>query len=209
MPEALETWSVALIGRLLPRHLEIIYRDQPPFPGRSDGTGSRATTAMAGAHVASSTRWQRPARAHGPPGRSSAATRSTVSRRCTPSLMVRPSSPTSTSMWPERFTNMTNGITPRRWLQPGQPAALAQPDHRRDRQRLAERPGRAAATALNMPITGLPVRLPAASRRANKADLAELIHDRLGIRVDPTTCSMCRSSASTSTSASCSTCCTW
>jgi glucan phosphorylase len=45
-------------------------------------------------------------------------------------------------------------------------------------------------------------------KRDNKLRLAQVIRQRLGVKVDPDSCSTCRSSASTNTSGSCSTCCT-
>ena len=42
-------------------------------------------------------------------------------------------------MFPERFNNKTNGVTPRRWLLLANPA-LAGMHHRRDRRRLDHRP---------------------------------------------------------------------
>ena len=42
-------------------------------------------------------------------------------------------------MFPERFNNKTNGVTPRRWLLLANPA-LARHDHRGHRRRLDHRP---------------------------------------------------------------------
>ena len=42
-------------------------------------------------------------------------------------------------MFPERFNNKTNGVTPRRWLLLANPA-LAERHHRGDRRRLDHRP---------------------------------------------------------------------
>ena len=42
-------------------------------------------------------------------------------------------------MYPERFNNKTNGVTPRRWLLLANPGARAY-HHRRDRRWLDDRP---------------------------------------------------------------------
>ena len=60
---------------------------------------------------------------------------STASPRCTPSCSKRDVLRDFYELWPERFTNMTNGVTPRRFL------ALANPRparaDRRDRSATA------------------------------------------------------------------------
>ena len=118
LPEALECWDLDLFAELLPRHLEVIYEINSRFlaqvrlqhPGDLDlprrvsiiGEGRQRTVRMA--HLAS-------VAAHRING--VAALHSTLVRT---SLLADFS-----TLFPERFTNVTNGVTPRRWL------ALANP----------------------------------------------------------------------------------
>ena len=112
--EALEKWPLPLFGALLPRHLEIIYEInrrflddvRPRHPG-----DDRAASAPV-AHR----RNGRAIRAHGAPGLRRQPCRSTASRRSTPSCSSRPCCATSTRVAPEKFFNVTNGVTPRRWM---------------------------------------------------------------------------------------------
>ena len=82
LPEALETWPVELFERLLPRHLEIIYR----INVRASGAGRRA---LPGRHrfprLGVADRRESPAAGCGwDSSPSSARTASTASRRCIP-----------------------------------------------------------------------------------------------------------------------------
>jgi len=118
LPEALEKWSIAIFGKLLPRHLEIVYelnrrlidelhvtfgRDDPRIPGMSliDEGGERfvrmANLATVGSH-----------KVNGVAELHSQLLRETVLHDFY-------------DLWPEKFTNVTNGVTPRRFL------ALANP----------------------------------------------------------------------------------
>jgi len=118
LPEALEKWDLQLFGSLLPRHLELIYEINRRFlqlvrlkyPGNEkilrkvsiiDEEGSRAVRMANLATVAS----------HHVNG--VAALHS--------DLVKRDLFPEFAALWPEKFTNVTNGVTPRRWL------ALANP----------------------------------------------------------------------------------
>jgi len=122
LPEALEKWPVALFGALLPRHLEIVYEinrrflDQvrARFPGEEDRvarlslideTGGRSVRM---AHVAAlgSHRINGVARLH------SELLQKTVLRDFA-------------EVWPERFCNVTNGVTPRRFLAVSNPPLAA------------------------------------------------------------------------------------
>ncbi len=118
MPEALETWPVSLIQHVLPRHLEIIFRINKEFletaanhrPGDNgylerlsliDEHGERrvrmAHLSVVGSHTINGV----------------SALHS--------NLLVHTIFADFADLWPERFTNMTNGVTPRRWLAQANP----------------------------------------------------------------------------------------
>ncbi len=119
LPEALEKWDLDLFRSLLPRHLELIYEINRRFlqqirlryPGNDliqrklsiiDEDGGKAIRmahlATIGAHHINGV----------------AALHSDLVKR---QLM-----PEFAKLWPEKFTNVTNGVTPRRWV------ALANPE---------------------------------------------------------------------------------
>ncbi|MFN7896599.1 MAG: glycogen/starch/alpha-glucan phosphorylase [Cyanobacteriota bacterium] len=118
LPEALEKWDLNLFASLLPRHLELIYEINRRFlqqvrlryPGNDkilrkvsiiDEDGSRSVRMANLATIA----------CHHVNG--VAALHS--------DLVKRDLFPEFAALWPEKFTNVTNGVTPRRWL------ALANP----------------------------------------------------------------------------------
>ena len=110
LPEALEKWSVELMGRVLPRHLQIIHEInrrllaevERRFPGNigmehrvaivAGDEVRMANLAMAGSHSINGV-----AELH--------------SKLVTTNL-----APEFHRLYPERFNNKTNGVTPRRWL---------------------------------------------------------------------------------------------
>ena len=119
LPEALEKWPVAWFEKLLPRHLELIYEINwrlinevwAKFPGdegrvercslvdETDGRKFRmANLAIVGSHSTNGV----------------AAIHSGLLRTVTVKDLAE--------MFPERFNNKTNGVTPRRWLQLANPS---------------------------------------------------------------------------------------
>jgi glycogen phosphorylase len=113
LPEALEKWSLPMFARLLPRHLEIIYEINArfldtvriTFPGDQarlarlsliDESGDRyvrmAHLACVGCHTINGV----------------AALHSELLRQTVLQDFYQ--------IFPEKFTNVTNGVTPRRWL---------------------------------------------------------------------------------------------
>jgi starch phosphorylase len=118
MPEALETWPVTLMQHVLPRHLEIIFRINKEFldhaarikPGDHeflkrlsliDENGERRVR-MAHLSVVGSHQINGVSALHS-------------------ELLVHTIFADFAAIWPERFTNMTNGVTPRRWLAQANP----------------------------------------------------------------------------------------
>ena len=110
LPEALERWPVELLGRVLPRHLQIIQEInrrlvaevERRFPGEVtmaqhvsivEGDEVRMTNlAIAGSHSVNGV---------------AALHSELVKTRLAPEFF---------KLYPERFNNTTNGVTPRRWL---------------------------------------------------------------------------------------------
>jgi starch phosphorylase len=177
LPEALEKWSFELMQRVLPRHLQIIQEInrrlvaevERRFPGDilmqhnvaivADGEVRMANLAMAGSHSVNGV-----AELH--------------TKLVTTSL-----APDFYKLYPERFNNKTNGVTPRRWLLhanrslSGLITRTIGEDWVRDLDRLRE-------LELFADDTGLLDKLDAVKRR-NKSALARLSKELTGVTVDP------------------------
>ncbi|MCH8972097.1 MAG: glycogen/starch/alpha-glucan phosphorylase, partial [Acidobacteria bacterium] len=114
LPEALEKWDVALFGKVLPRHLQIIFEINRIFletevdakwPGDDDmkmlfsiiQEGEQKMIRMAYLSVVASHTINGVAELH------TKLIKENLFRHFY-------------ELWPERFQNKTNGITPRRWL---------------------------------------------------------------------------------------------
>lgn len=180
LPEALEKWTVPLFGRLFPRHLEIIYEInrrfldevRVKFPDDDarltrmsliDEGGERsvrmANLATVGSHHVNGV-----ARLH------SELLKQTVMRDFA-------------ELWPEKFINVTNGVTPRRFM------AVSNP-------RLAELISSQIGESWLRDLSQLRQLEPLAGDRqfqsrwrdvklAAKRDLAALIEKRVGVKVEP------------------------
>jgi len=180
MPEALETWPVSLITHVLPRHMEIIYRINQEFlneaaqylPGDNgflerlsliDEHGERrvrmAHLCVVGSHTVNGV----------------SALHS--------DLLVRTIFADFAEMWPKRFTNMTNGVTPRRWLAQANPGLRQLIDDtlgdvwRADLNQLRQLDQFRTDKAFQQKFQQV--------KRANKVRLAQLITRSTGYQVNP------------------------
>ena len=114
LPEALEKWPVYIFEKLLPRHLEIIYEINYHFlndvvekkwPGNNDikaklsiiEEGECRKVRMANLCVITSGKVNGVAKIHS-------------------KLVKEDLFPEYAELWPNKFCNVTNGVTPRRWL---------------------------------------------------------------------------------------------
>jgi glycogen phosphorylase len=177
LPEALEKWPQELMTRVLPRHMQIIQEInrrllaevERRFPGDlamqhhvsilADGDVRMANLAMAGSHSVNGV-----AELHS-------------------KLVTTTLAPDFHKLYPERFNNKTNGVTPRRWLlNANRPLAslitktigdqwITDLDRLRELELFADDPG-------------LLERLDTVKRR-NKVALARLTKELTGVTVDP------------------------
>ena len=122
LPEALEKWPVQWFQDLLPRHLEIIYEINRRFLDevRARHPGDEARIARVSLIEEGATRQVRMAHlaiigSHSTNG--VAALHSELLKQCVV--------PDFAAMFPQRFNNKTNGVTPRRWLLLANPALAA------------------------------------------------------------------------------------
>ena len=180
MPEALETWPVHMLHNMLPRHLEIIYeinqrflddvrvrfpKDEAIIQRISliDETGERRVRMAALAIVAS----------HKVNGVSALHS----------DLMVKTIFADYAAIWPDRFLNVTNGVTPRRWLAQANPDLSALLDRhigngwRSDLDQLARLKPKAAQKKIGQEFLQ--------AKLANKVRLADYIRREVGIIIDP------------------------
>ena len=177
LPEALERWSIELLGHVLPRHVQIIgeinrrllAEVERRFPG-DIGMGQKisiiagpdvrmANLAMAGSHSINGV----------------AALHS--------KLVVSTLAPEFHRLYPERFNNKTNGVTPRRWLlNANRPLSALITKYIGD-QWVADL-DRLRELEMFVDDTSLLERLEAVKRR-NKVALARLTKELTGYTIDP------------------------
>ena len=181
LPEALETWPVSIMERVVPRHVQLIYEINQRFlehltvrdPGVSNESIAKmsilqegpvkqvrmANLAIIGSHSINGV-----AKVHS-------------------DLVKTQLVPEFHKLWPERFNNKTNGVSPRRWIaacNPGLAAFITEAIGRRwvgDLSRIWE-----LETFENDP--GFLDRLDKI-KLANKEALAALIRKKLFLTVDP------------------------
>ncbi len=182
LPEALEKWPVPLFGHMLPRHLEIIYEINRRFldvvqtmaPGndvlaqRLSLIEERGTRYIRMAHLAF------------------------VGSRAINGVAALHSELLKTgvmhdfyTLWPERFYNVTNGVTPRRWIGEANPGLtdLLKQYLGTDWLKYLE----TSLLQLQAHVSDDPLRSAWwAVKQENKVLLADSIKNRTGIEIDPT-----------------------
>ncbi|KOO07538.1 glycogen/starch/alpha-glucan phosphorylase [Vibrio hepatarius] len=179
LPEALETWSESLIQRLLPRHMEIIYHINHLFlqevrakwPGDVAKQqklsiiqeGFHRMVRMANLCVIGSYAVNGVAALHS-------------------ELVKRDLFPEFNELYPTRLQNVTNGITPRRWLKfcnPGLSALISEkigsdwPAHLEQLEQIAQFADDATFQKEFMAV-----------KKQNKQRLADWVKENMGIELD-------------------------
>lgn len=179
LPEALETWAVSMFERVLPRHLDILYRINEAFlnevvdaqwPGDMEKRaklslireGGERAVRMAHLCVLASHKVNGVAQIHS-------------------DLVKSDLFPEFNELWPNKLTNVTNGITPRRWLKSCNPELAnllskhINGDWTYDLDLLKSIATKADDSALQKEFMEI--------KRANKKKLAAYIQEELGIDV--------------------------
>jgi glycogen phosphorylase len=180
LPEALETWPVPLMERLLPRHMQIIYLinaahlDSARRRGFVDA-GMLAGISLIDEHAGRRVRMGNLAfiGSHKINGVSALHT----------DLMRKTVFHTLNSVYPGRITNKTNGITFRRWLMECNPD-LADIIRSTLGERGLDDYHALKGLAAHADDSSLQERV-AQARRNRKAALARVITDQVNLRVDP------------------------
>lgn len=181
LPEALEKWSVALFERMLPRHLEIIYEINARYleneveamwPGDDRmkaelsiiEEGSPKMIRMAYLSVVASGKVNGVAALH-------------------TELLKKHLFANFHALYPEKIINMTNGITPRRWLlacNPGLSDLISQKvgdDWPKDLNKLQKIADFADDSAFQKEFMAI--------KRANKIAFADFVKNGCGVEISP------------------------
>jgi glycogen phosphorylase len=180
LPEALERWPVSIFERVLPRHIQIIYeinqrflhKVQRRWPGETERMtrmsiieeGAVRQVRMANLATVGSHSINGVAKLHS-------------------ALVMRDLLRDFHELWPERFNNKTNGITPRRWLLYANPRLSRLITRRLGRDWL---PSNLAELAKLREHQNDPTLLEALwqIKLANKLRLYDLMRARMGVELD-------------------------
>ena len=181
LPEALETWALPMFSELLPRHLEIIYEINVHFLDEVRGRYPGDTQRVERLSLIDEGGGKRVRMAH----------LACVGSHSINGVAALHSGLLKTSLlkdfyelWPERFSNKTNGVTPRRFMALANPGLsglitrsigdgwITQTDELKKLEPLAE------DSAFRQEWRGV--------KQANKEKLAAYISKQTGIALDPT-----------------------
>lgn len=180
LPEALEKWPVSLMRNMLPRHLQIIYEINKRFLNTVHDTfgddvnrirrmsiiseGEHPSVQMATLGIVGSHKVNGVAALHS-------------------DLIKKTIFKDFVDLWPEKFTNKTNGITPRRWLRQC---------NRELADLITSKIGESWVTHLDdlkkidhLATDKAFVKEFAAIKRRNKEKLAAYILDKMDVKVSP------------------------
>lgn len=180
LPEALEKWPVSLMRNMLPRHLQIIYEINRRFLDEVHGRfgddinrvrrmsiiseGEQPSVQMANLGIVGSHKVNGVAALHS-------------------QLIVKTIFKDFYEMMPEKFTNKTNGITPRRWLRQCNPELAAA---------ISDKIGEEWTTKLSelknidkLATNKTFVKMFAKIKRENKLKLAAYIRDEMNVEINP------------------------
>ncbi|HTR11030.1 MAG TPA: glycogen/starch/alpha-glucan phosphorylase [Paraburkholderia sp.] len=180
MPEALETRDVELLARLLPRHLEIIFDINAAFLRDASDRGAHDLDLIRRISLVDEYGQRRVRMAY---LAIVASHKVNGVSKLHSQLMTRDIFGDFARLFPERFTNVTNGITPRRWLSLASPplARLVDeaigPRWRSDLFELGALRKLRGDAAFEAAFR--------AAKRSNKARLAQRAHQRTGIAFNP------------------------
>ncbi|HEU4580355.1 MAG TPA: glycogen/starch/alpha-glucan phosphorylase [Polyangiaceae bacterium] len=181
MPEALERWPVAMFERLLPRHLQIIYEINLRFLRRVQTRWPGDTERMRRMSIIE----------EGPKKQIRMAHLATVGAHSVNGVAKLHTELIKTQLlsdfyelWPERFNNKTNGVTPRRWILHANPRLT----------RVIS--ARIGSSWIDRDLSGLQALLAYADddsllqdlirvKQENKRDLARLVAERTGVQLNP------------------------
>jgi starch phosphorylase len=180
LPEALEHWPIAVFAKVLPRHLEIVYEINARFLDevRIRFLGDEARIVRMSLIDENGGRYIRMAHLACVGSHAVNGVADLHSQLIKQSLLKD-----FYDLWPEKFSNKTNGVTPRRWLALTNPRLAALICEAigegwiKDLDRLRELEKFADDAAFQKTWRDI--------KRANKEDLATLARDRTGVSVDP------------------------
>lgn len=179
LPEALETWPVSLLERLLPRQMQIAYAINAMVleEAREQGVGDDRIAAISLIDENGSRRLRMGQLAfvgsHSVNGVSALHTE----------LMKKTVFADLHALYPNRINNKTNGVTPRRWLMqcnPGLTKLISDrigPQFKDDIEQIIKLDAHAEDKGFQDQFASV--------KRANKAQLGAIISERLGVSVSP------------------------